>query len=140
MIRIVQFRHEPAEEAFGRIAVGAGGSPGDSMQRSESLVQAVMNRARKLAVKQQKFGNLGRGDAMKALAVHLQGAGGLEHRRPLGVVVGGSDILHFRQEDEVFDVEDARGFVRPLQELPQTCEMPAFPVGKSARRPKPAKR
>ena len=72
---------------------------------------------------------LARGDGAEDLAVHFEGGAGFEKGGPLDGVDGHADVLDFGEEDVVFDVEDAGGFVGTFEEAADAAEVPAFAVG-----------
>ena len=64
-----------------------------------------------------------------ALAVHFEGAGRTQQRRPLDVVERRAYVLHRAEQDEVFHVEDARSLVGAFQGAAQAGEVPRLAVG-----------
>src|SRR5581483_8238843 len=64
-----------------------------------------------------------------AFPVHFKGAGRAEHGGPLDFIEGRADIGHGAQQNEIFDVENAGGFVGALELATEAAEVPAFAVG-----------
>ena len=125
---VIQFRAQAAQALLGLVSKTAHGGAGNEVQRGFRFHQTVVHGARKLAVQQQEVRHAERHDAPEPLAIHLQGAGRLEHRRPLDVVRRRAHVAHPRQQHEVFHVEDARGFVGALEQPPEAPEVPALAV------------
>ena len=86
----------------------------------------MSNGARKLVVENQKTGHLARSDLVMFLAKHLEGAGRLEHCRPLDVVDGCVHHVRPWQQHEVFDVQYSGGFIRPFDHHADACEVPCL--------------
>ena len=114
------------EPLFRGVAEGAGGGAGQEVQGLLGAGHAVEHGAREQPVQHQEFNHLGRLNAAVALPVHLEGAGRAEQGAPLVFVQRRAHVLHRGQQEEVLHVEDARGFVRALEELAQAAEVPGF--------------
>ena len=62
------------------------------------------------------------------LAIHFETADRFEHGRPLHIVVRRTHVAHRGEQDEVLDVQDARGLVGALQQRAQADELPRLVV------------
>ena len=87
-----------------------------------------MDGAREVVFEQQELDDAGGRDAAVAFVIHLEGARRSQHRRPLHVVHRRAHVVYLRQQEKVFDVEDPRGLVGPLELPAQPAEMPALVV------------
>ena len=97
----------------------------DLLQGVADALQAVPHRARKDGVQQQKAGHGGRADrVLHALAVHLISPRCAQQGDPLQFIQHAAHLLRGGQQQEIFDVEDAGGFVGPFDQTPQLTEQP----------------
>ncbi len=118
-----------AEQFFRGMPEGAEGRAGNGVERIARRQETVLDGAGKFAVQEQKFDDAARGNAAVALAIHLESRGGAEDGGPADVVERLADFLDGAEEDVVFDIEDAGGFVGAFEHAAELAEVPGFAVG-----------
>ena len=125
-IAVVEFRPQPPQPLLGRRAERARPAARDRQQRILGAEQAKVHRAGEVAVENQELGHLGRRGAAVPLAIHLQGTDALQQGNPLVRVDRRAHVGRAGQQQVVFDVEDPRGLVGPLDRHRQPAEVPGL--------------
>src|SRR5438270_12753965 len=83
----------------------------------------------KIGIGDQKLRDLPRRDLPNInLAVSLKRTARFQDRHPLDGVDVAADFFSRRQEEMIFDVEDARGVVGPFEKSSDANEIPTFAV------------
>src|SRR5207244_9585964 len=104
-LNVVQLRGQPSELLFGGIAEGARRRSGDGVQRSLGIDDAVMNRARKLAIENQKLDDAIRRYLLKSFSIHFKRARRSKNRCPHEIVIRRADGIDRRQQQVVLRIE-----------------------------------
>ena len=111
----------------------AGLPVGDQIEVLDHAVHAEMQRARHVLVENQQLGDaIGGNDIAIDLAIHLKSRNRTQQRSPF-IEIGGAFVV-MRAQHVVFDVEDARRVVGPLQQGADTDEIVGLVLQQRAQR------